>query len=117
MDVTGSITFVADDESFSNMLWDLEQAQTQGIRESCDTVNSCWLDVIPEGQWVGNSAYFQSLIFDMMVIETQNYHPALETTSLNIRSSLMKVDTQLDGFLLLSLSRWGLWFSSHRIHF
>ena len=66
VDVTGSITFVADDEAFSNMLWDLEQAQTQGIRESCDTVNSCWLDVIPEGQWTGNSAYFQSLIFDMM---------------------------------------------------
>ena len=66
VDVTGSITFVADDEAFSNMLWDLEQAQTQGIRESCDTVNSCWLDVIPEGQWTGNSAYFQTLIFDMM---------------------------------------------------
>ena len=29
-------------------------------------MNSCWLDVIPEGQWTGNSAYFQTLIFDMM---------------------------------------------------
>ena len=64
--VTGSITFVSDDEAFSNMLWDLEQAQTQGIRSSCDTVNSCWLDEIPEGQWNGNSNYFSALIYDMM---------------------------------------------------
>ena len=48
VDVTGSITFVADDEAFSNMLWDLQQAQTQGIRSNCDTVNSCWLDVLPK---------------------------------------------------------------------
>ena len=76
VDVTGSITFVADDEAFSNMLWDLQQAQTQGIRSNCDTVNSCWLDVLPEGQWNGNSAYFSALIFDMM----EHRNPELSST-------------------------------------
>ena len=45
-----------------------------------------------------------------------SYDPALETTSPNIRSSLMKVVTQPDGFPRLLWNRWAPWSSSHQIH-
>ena len=67
--VTGSIVFVADDEAFSNRLWDFSTAAGTGMRSSCEGVveSKCWMNEINDNNdWNGNSVYFQMLIHSMM---------------------------------------------------
>lgn len=66
LSVSGSITFVADEEAFSNRLWTLDEAKKTGLRESC-IVENCWnQEINSNSDWLGNGNYFNALIYDMM---------------------------------------------------
>lgn len=74
--VTGSIVFVSNDDVFANHLWDLDTGERTGklgyCKEEFYTDHVCWnsgedgLDPTSDTTWKGNSAYFSSLIVDMM---------------------------------------------------
>jgi len=72
VDVTGSIVFVAGQSAFANYLWDSEEAKKTGRESFCLHLGidgrACWTSEIMSGpdEWQGNSAYFETLIFDMM---------------------------------------------------
>ncbi len=72
IDVTGSIVFVAGQSAFANYLWDSEEAKNTGRESFCLHLGvdgrACWTSEIKSGpdEWQGNSAYFETLIFDMM---------------------------------------------------
>jgi hypothetical protein len=72
VDVTGSIVFVAGQSAFANYLWDSEEAKNTGRESFCLHLGvdgrACWTSEIKSGpdEWQGNSAYFETLIFDMM---------------------------------------------------
>lgn len=74
--VTGSIVFVANDDTFANFLWDEDTAERTGHPDHCIdefyTTHSCWnsgddsLNPGTDTTWKGNGAYFSALIVDMM---------------------------------------------------
>ncbi|MGY8715067.1 MAG: hypothetical protein ACKVI6_01320 [Candidatus Poseidoniales archaeon] len=66
LSVTGSITFVTDQNAFGNRLWTLDEARKTGLRESC-IVKNCWTEEITtNNDWLGNQKYFKALMYDMM---------------------------------------------------
>ena len=77
IDVTGSIVFVAGQSAFANYLWDSEEATNTGRESFCLHLGlesrPCWTSQIMSGpdEWQGNSAYFETLIFDMMEFDNQ----------------------------------------------
>jgi hypothetical protein len=77
IDVTGSIVFVAGQSAFANYLWDSEEAKETGRESFCLHLGvdsrPCWTSQIMSGpgEWQGNNAYFQTLIFDMMEFDNQ----------------------------------------------
>ena len=77
IDVTGSIVFVAGQSAFANYLWDSEEASNTGRESFCLHLGAepraCWTSQIMSGpdEWQGNSAYFETLIFDMMEFDNQ----------------------------------------------
>ena len=77
IDVTGSIVFVAGQSAFANYLWDSTEAENTGRTSFCLHLGidsrPCWTSQLMNGvdEWQGNSAYFQTLIFDMMEFDNQ----------------------------------------------
>ncbi len=80
--VTGSIVFVADDEAFANVYWDLDRAQEAGLEEECLLESSaCWMHQINGyNQWQGNSAYFEALIWSMMELDNSELSTSIKNT-------------------------------------
>ena len=78
VDVTGSIVFVAGQSAFANYLWNSNEAEETGRTSFCLHLGidsrPCWTSQIKSGpsDWQGNSAYFQTLIFDMMEFDNQD---------------------------------------------
>lgn len=78
IDVTGSIVFVAGQSAFANYLWDSDEAEETGRTSFCLHLGvdsrPCWTSQIKSGpsDWQGNSAYFETLIFDMMEFDNQD---------------------------------------------
>ena len=74
IDVTGSIVFVAGQSAFANYLW-IRRKQQILVESLCLHLGldprPCWTSQIMSGpdEWQGNSAYFETLIFDMMEFE------------------------------------------------
>ena len=77
VEVTGSIVFVANDDAFSDHLWDLPTALVTGKAQcQSDLVysnHSCWSSELSLGSklWGGNGAYFAELIHDMSEQENE----------------------------------------------
>jgi len=77
IDVTGSIVFVAGQSAFANYLWNSQEAENTGRESFCLHLGvdsrPCWTSQIMSGpdEWQGNSAYFETLIFDMMEFDNQ----------------------------------------------
>ncbi|CAI8238526.1 MAG: Uncharacterised protein [Methanobacteriota archaeon] len=78
IEVTGSIVFVAGQSAFANYLWDSGEAKETGRESFClhlgVDARPCWTSQIMTGpdEWQGNSAYFETLIFDMMEFDNQD---------------------------------------------
>ena len=78
LEVTGSIVFVADEEAFSNMLWDQSIALEKGLNSDCQsvagyTLNNCWTkEILNNNEWAGNQRYFKLLVHDMMEFDNAN---------------------------------------------
>jgi len=74
IEVTGSIVFVADDESFSNMMWDGDSATAAGFMDDCSLYRTgqdqrrCWTKAGGK-TWTGNEEYFRALIEDMFLAD------------------------------------------------
>ncbi len=73
IDVTGSILFVADEEAFSNRLWDFAEADATGMRNECDVAeSSCWQGKLTGNTlWDGNEHFFRAVIWSMMEFNNQ----------------------------------------------
>ena len=78
LEVTGSIVFVSDEEAFSNLLWELDDAQEQGLSEDCSAIgeytrNNCWTqEILNNNDWGGNERFFKLLVYDMMEFDNVN---------------------------------------------
>ena len=77
VNVTGSIVFVSGHAAFANHLWDLEEAKKTGKESYCLHTNTvdqnCWKTQISTGddEWLGNSRYFEALVYDMMEFDNE----------------------------------------------
>ena len=77
VNVTGSIVFVAGHAAFANHLWDLDEARKTGKESYCLHTNTvdqnCWKTQIATGddEWLGNSRYFEALVYDMMEFDNE----------------------------------------------
>ena len=78
IEVTGSIVFVSDEEAFSNMLWELDDAEEQGLSRDCSAIgdytrNNCWTqEILNNNDWNGNERFFKLLVYDMMEFDNVN---------------------------------------------
>ncbi|MBI88050.1 MAG: hypothetical protein CMB67_03360, partial [Euryarchaeota archaeon] len=78
LEVTGSIVFVSDEESFSNLLWELDDAREHGLSDDCSAIgeytrNNCWTqEILNNNDWGGNERFFKLLIYDMMEFNNVN---------------------------------------------
>jgi hypothetical protein len=82
LSVTGSIVFVADEEVFANVYWDLARAKEAGLEEECLLESqACWMHKINGyNQWQGNSAYFEALFWSMMELDNSELSTSIKNT-------------------------------------
>ena len=91
LEVTGSIVFVADDEAFSNMLWELAVAKDQGLSQDCSAIgdytrNNCWTqEILNNNEWNGNERYFRLLAYDMMEFDNVDLNAPIRSDPSNFQ--------------------------------
>jgi hypothetical protein len=91
LEVSGSIVFVADDEAFSNMLWQLGVAQDQGLSQDCSAIgdytrNNCWTqEILNNNDWGGNERFFRLLVYDMMEFDNVDLNAPIRNDPANFQ--------------------------------
>lgn len=86
LSVTGSIVFVADEEAFSNRMWNLDVAEENKMSRTCEQhTNHCWRDIVRDTDWDGNELYFELLINDMMEHDNQKMAKSVRTDHSNFQ--------------------------------
>ena len=91
LEVTGSIVFVSDDEALSNLLWELDDAQEQGLSNDCSAIggytqNNCWTqEILNNNDWGGNERFFKILVHDMMEFDNANLSAPIKSDKENFQ--------------------------------